>query len=619
MPQQSYHSVNTPDGKTINFPASMSDADINTAMQKLYPPQGGGAGTDITKQMQSIPQGDVLKQAAREALPYAGATAASLAAGPEAGIAARMGIAALGGAAGSVASHAVPGGNQPPLLSGAGAVDVGEDAVKQAVIELGAGLVGKAVGGLVSRFTSRVPVEEAAAKIADSIHPEITPAEFGDTLRTTVSKVRDTLGQQKGQVLNDIISEFPIGKKLPSGEVVSLSLNNTKQVVNQAINTLQAEKKLTPSLFAAGEAKSRTLAVLQDMQKSLVSTSPGTETVTSPILDQFGKAITEETPLPIPPHYQSIKDLDTLRSNLFKMGQGIDRSLPKTVVSQITHAVHNDIGATLKQFGEEGEAAFARFENASSTFRKVADTLDTSTFKRIMKDNVNQPEKVLNILMQAPETNIGDLAVIIQHAPNGRDILASMEHLALEKAASSSRLLDSIPEPARRVVFGKNLPMIEEFFSKVESPKAGMSMLSQAAIHAGGVVGGGVAGEVVGHPLLGMGTGATIARWLVRSGTETATISSTQLAALLGNSSTRQLLLRAAETPASSKAAGLIMRALGAYLEYPEPQGNPTPFEQPQPTGGATIGDQLKSKGVNLPVAQPNTPGLPFHPGAGLR
>src|SRR5712692_4618373 len=39
MADQNFHSVNTPDGKTINFPMSMSDSDINGAMQKMYPSQ----------------------------------------------------------------------------------------------------------------------------------------------------------------------------------------------------------------------------------------------------------------------------------------------------------------------------------------------------------------------------------------------------------------------------------------------------------------------------------------------------------------------------------------------------------------------------------------------------
>lgn len=560
------------------FAALPADAQ-QTVMKRLAL---GPQGQDLTAQMQAIPTGDVLKQAAREGLPYAGATAASLVAGPEAGVAARMGLAALGGASGSVASHAIPGGNQPPLLSGAGAMDVGADAVKQATIELGGVLMGKGIGGIIGRFTSRVPVEEAAAKIADTFHPQLTPAEFGDTLRQTLETTRKALGEQKAQVLDGIASKF-------QGPA---SFQNTMPVLRDSIAELERQKKLVPSLFQAGQPKARTLGVLNDLQDSILNGN----------FQQPGRA--------------ALRDMDELRSNLFQMGQGMDRSLPKSIVGKLTHAVHDDIGVTLSQFGPEGDAAFKQFEDASSTFRKVADTLNTSTFKRILNDNINQPEKVFNILMQAPETNIGDLATIIQHAPNGVDIMQSVQHLALEKAASSTKLLESIPEPARQAVFGNKLPQVEQFFDLVQGAKPGMSMLSQAAIRAGGVLGGGAIGTELGHPMLGIGTGEAISRWLIHSGTETATISSTQLAALLGNSTTRQILMRAAQTPVAGKASALIMRALGAYLEYPEPKGTPTPF--PQQQAGASIGDQLKSKGIPLPAISPNTPGQPFHPGAGL-
>jgi hypothetical protein len=556
-----------------NFAALPSEAQ-QTVMKRLGTPQQ----QDLTQQMQSIPTGDVLKQAGREALPYAGAAGASMLLGPEAGVLARMGAAAVGGAGGSVASHVIPaspsmpGGTQPPLFSGAGAIDVAEDAAKQAAIELGSSLIGKGIGALIGRFTSKVPVEEAAAKIADSIHPEITPAEFGEKLRSTLDTTRTTLGQQKGQVLDDIASKF---------QPTQPTLKSTLSTLRSSISDLENEKKLSPSLFQTGQPKGRTLGVLNDLLDSIQNGN----------FAQPGKSV--------------IRSLDDLRSSLFQLGKGMDRSLPKNIVGQLTHAVHDDIGATLGEFGPDGDAAFLKFENASSAFRQAADALDQSTFKRILKANINQPEKVINILMQAPESNIEDLQGLLKNSPNGKDVLDSVKHLALERAASNPNGLEYIPEPARQVVFGSDLPKIEQFFNTVESAKPGASMLSRAAVHGAGMAGGGVA--------------STVAGWIVRSGSETASISSTQLAALLG--SKPGLLMRAANTAADSRTSALIMRALGAYIQYPEPQGNPTPFQQPLAAtpNGATIGDQLKSKGISLPTAQPSGAGSPFHPGAGLQ
>lgn len=125
-------------------------------------------------------------------------------------------------------------------------------------------------------------------------------------------------------------------------------------------------------------------------------------------------------------------------------------------------------------------------------------------------------------------------------------------------------------------------------------------MLQQAALHTA---------SLAGTP------GAMVANWIIRSGNQTATISSAELAALLGNPSTLQKLIRAAQTSPSEKAAALIFRALGTYAEMP------TAPQQPAATpiaSGATIGQQLQSKGMTLPMPAPNAPGLPFHPGAGL-
>lgn len=518
-----------------------------------------------------------LKEDIRTALPYVGGAAASLLAGPEAGIPVRMGLAALGGATGSVASHAVPGGTQPKLMSPEGALDVGLDAAKQATFELGGAIVGKGIKGLVGRLTTKVPVEEAAAKIADSIAPETTPAEFGDVLRNTLTATRQTLGQQKGQVLDSIVSKF---------QPTQPNFLNTRFALNESIASLQAQKNLAPSLFQAGQPKAKTLAVLQDLYES----------INGGAFEQPGQSV--------------IRGMDTLRSNLFQMGKGIDSSLPKSIVNNLTHAVHDDIGKTLEQFGPDGMVAFQQFEAASAKFRETADILDTSTFKRILKANVNQPEKVLNILMQAPETNIENLTTILKNAPNGSAVIDSMKHLALEKAASTDKFLESIPEPARQVVFGKDLPKIEQFFDSVESPSK-QGMISKIVTHAGGVVGGGAAGAAVGHPMLGIGTGEMLANWIIRSGTETRTISAPQLAIMLGNPTTRQLLIKAAQTPASGQASALLLRAIGTYAELPPAAPPPQP---PPVAAGASIGQQLQSKGIPLPQSPPTTPGLPFHP-----
>jgi hypothetical protein len=534
-----------------------------------------GPATDVSKPSFAQPRdlqqstlqahGSDLRETAREALPYAGAAVGSLLAGPEVGLGMRAGAAFLGGGAGSVASHAIPGGNQPPLLSKAGVIDVAEDAAKQAALELGGALAGS---GITKALTSKVPIEQAAAKLADSISPNLTPSEFGEKLRQTLTTTRQTLGQQKGQALDDIVSKF-----MPSQP----NFFKTQLALNDSIATLEAQKKLTPSLFQAGESKAKTLAVLNDIKSSIASgnfAQPGTSV---------------------------FRGMDDLRSNLFQMGKGMDAPMPKSMVNQLTHAVHDDIGVTLHQFGSAGDAAFQKFESTSSAFRETADILDTSTFKRIMKANVNQPEKVLNILMQAPETNVENLQTMLKNAPNGAEVVQSMKHLALERAASYPQGLDSIPGPARQVVFGSDLPKIEKFFDAVKD-SGNTGMLSRMTSNVSGLLGG--------H------AGAMMTNWVVKSGSQAGTISSTQLAVLLGNASTRQLLMRAAETPASSMASALVFRALGTYIEAPSAQ--PAQQQAPQAQGGASIGDQLKSKGVQLPMAQPNTPGLPFHPGAGL-
>jgi len=574
--------INLPGGtisQNLNAPISQrpdeSTADFNARM--LQREKDLQANPGAAKEARSQ-----IKEGTREALPYVGAAAASLLAGPEAGIPVRMGLAALGGATGSVASHAIPGGNQPPLLSQEGAIDVGVDAAKQAAFELGGAIIGKGIKGLVGRITTKVPVEEAAAKIANSIAPETTPAEFGDVLRNTLATTRQTLGQQKGQVLDDIVSKF---------QPTQPNFLNTRFALNESIASLQAQKNLAPSLFQAGQPKAKTLAVLQDLYDSI---NGGT-------FEQPGQSV--------------IRGMDTLRSNLFQMGKGIDSSLPKSIVNNLTHAVHDDIGATLGQFGPDGKEAFQQFESASARFRETADILDTSTFKRILKANVNQPEKVLNILMQAPETNIENLTTVLKNAPNGPAVIDSMKHLALEKAAATDGFLDSIPEPARKVVFGNDLPKIEQFFDSVENPSK-QGMISKVVTHAGGILGGGAAGVALGHPMMGIGAGEALANWIIRSGTETRTISAPQLAILLGNPTTRQLLVKAAQTPASGQASALLLRTIGTYAELPPAQ--PPVQQSPAPVAqGATIGQQLQSKGIPLPQAPSNTPGLPFHPNQG--
>lgn len=63
------------------------------------------------------------------------------------------------------------------------------------------------------------------------------------------------------------------------------------------------------------------------------------------------------------------------------------------------------------------------------------------------------------------------------------------------------------------------------------------------------------------------------------------------------------------------------MRQQGQLPEYLyEQRQAQQPVQQvpAPPATGASIGDQLKSKGIQIPQAQPNTPGMPFHPGAGL-
>lgn len=599
----------------------------------------------------------------REMLPLVGGAVASML-GPEAGIAARAGLAALGGAAGSTAAHAIPTPGQAPLVSVDAAKAIAEDAATQAGLEIGGHLLTKGAGLALSPILNRlrVPVEKAAGKIADMFHPDITPSEFGDMLREVTKQTQNSVGAQKRQVLDQIVQKFPIGAEdiagkyglnrrppsapglesfqdattggsiemkqgfteaelaekvkahreamaatpeagksdLAAGKAAKaaetfakgphpLILTSTQQALQQALSSLQAEQKLTPSLFAAGEGKARTLAVVQDLQKAL-----------------SGNQIT------------TLEQLDELRSNLFKLGQGMDRSLPKGVVSQLTHAVHQDIGATLGQFGPEGTAAFRQFENASSAYREVSDSLRTSTMKRIMNSNVNQPEKVFHILMNAPETNMETLGKIIDKSADGPGIRQAIKRMALEQAAASPSLLDSIPEAARAQLFGTDLPRIEKFFSLVSQGKERTGMLQRVVTHGAGVIGGMAAGETVGHPIMGMGVGMSAANWLIKSGEAARTISSSDLAMLLENPKARDLVFKAIQTVPGSKASALILRGLGAYLRPPEPNEVPiAPIPQPI-AGGASIGEQLRSKGVQLPIAAPNQPGLPFHPGAGV-
>jgi len=71
--------------------------------------------------------------------------------------------------------------------------------------------------------------------------------------------------------------------------------------------------------------------------------------------------------------------------------------------------------------------------------------------------------------------------------------------------------------------------------------------------------------------------------------------------------------LNAYEKARALAKTGALAGTVAGPLAPPQPEQ-----QQPQPTGNVSIGDQLKSKGITLPGAQPNAPALPFHPGAGL-
>lgn len=247
-----FHTVSAPDGKTINFPVSMEPAEIQAAMQKLYPPtQPSGGGATIGEQL------------AAKGGPYA-ALAKATGIGPQ-----------------PSTLQQLQAGNVPGL-------DQLADAMQKVGTPQGAGLPQEgSMAGRIGQTLGMLTKNPAAQSLFSALSPELANSAIPNAGRAAAN-------------LNDVrssVGSLPVDVEKLRGAVGDLVQNESTG------GTLPpAVKKLVTRVAESGPNNPLTYADAKDFQSNITSltasdkmtTNPNTKRLVSELNQQL-KGVLQET------------------------------------------------------------------------------------------------------------------------------------------------------------------------------------------------------------------------------------------------------------------------------------------------------------------------------------
>lgn len=299
----------------------------------------------------------------------------------------------------------------------------------QALMARSAAALGEGTSAGLRKQFGKIPLDEAASKVADQLSKAQTAAELTTTLRETQQAIRQAAGITKQKVVAD-------------ANQLSLAIpyKNTLTVLREELGKLRARKADSPTLFKEGEAQGKTLSILEELEKQIAeeaaagSNRPGA----------FAKA-------------------DARRSGLFAYRQELDPSNANRIIGRMDEAITKDMMESLQSSGNA--AVGQEYLKASNRYRQILDASERKLWEKILEKTTNSDE-VVKRLASAPAESAEGIRNIFESNPK---IAGNVRRAVFEQWVRTGEIQRIIPKQTVDTLFGEQAKNINSFVSAVKA------------------------------------------------------------------------------------------------------------------------------------------------------
>jgi hypothetical protein len=368
----------------------------------------------------------------------------------------------------------------------------------------------------------KLTMQQASRMLADAISKEeLSPRQFGKNLQESFDYIKTSAGQAKDEFVNRVARENPD---------ITVDYRNTQNVLKTWVNNLNFMKSHNPSLFAQGEAMSKTLNILSD---ELNSTNGEIAAISNKMKSG------------------NLPEADLRRSQFWNYKQQLDPSMASRIVGDLDRAATQDIATALARKNPTLARDYLSFSNR---YKQLADLGRTETLKAVFGDPRVAPGRVIEALNQAPEDAINALRTIkLENKMEGAAAVQNLRRALFEQSlkTAGARGLFKLQPSLVREIYGPQADAVSQFIDVVNRKSGGDSLLTK------------LPGKY--------GAAFRIAEGMNRPGI---TIRASEMAKILNNAQVVRLFTQAADIPANSGPARMMRdtldRAIAAAGIQPE-------------------------------------------------
>ena len=300
----------------------------------------------------------------------------------------------------------------------------------------------------------KVTAKQGAKALADSIaEKDMSPGQYGASLQEGFDHISDAAGAAKREVVSRIEKEAPHA---------IITYPNTIKELELQVNNLKYLKSRNPSLFTEEEGPlNKTLRILEDELTSTRAEAQDVQRTEAPAeqrkadVDSF--LLTRKfRATPFEKATTNISKADARRSQYYTYKNELDPSMASQIIGRLNKALTDDVKEGV---GNVNPKLAEDYIGTSNRYRQLQEIARTDTLKNVFGDERVVPDKVVNIMNQAPEESLKAIRTLYKENPAA---VQQLRRSIFEYGANKGSLRKMQPSVIREV-FGPQAEAVNHF------------------------------------------------------------------------------------------------------------------------------------------------------------